>query len=511
MHMNMTKNVLGCAALALCLLMLPSCDAGFEELNVNPTQASQISPDFKITNIQVNISGQRYENWRTNLIYSSVMIQHFATLPGYWAGDKYRYIGSYSAAMWDRYYPNISGQIEDLIAQCAEDPDLVNVGHMVQILRVIMYHRLTDLYGDVPYSEAGKGFLEGITKPRYDRQQDIYADMLAKLEAAGTGLDASAPTAGPGDVMYQGDVEKWRKLAYSLMLRLSMRMVKVDPGSAQAWVQKAIAGGAMESNEDIAYIPHNDATGWRNGNGQVFAADSNPRLSKTFVDWMVNHGDPRLYVYGATPVAGADPIGMPNGKVAGGSDADHGIENDPSWVSCDMGVTPCGMDVYMVPNDFIKGQDDPMFLMTYAEVELLKAEAAIRGWYSGDAATHYEAGVRAAMEYLVMYDANAAIPSADIDAYLAANPYDPANGMEQVNSQLWAAVLLNEYEAFANWRRTGYPVLTPVDYPGNVTGGTIPRRLRYREAEMVSNPESYQAAIRNQGADEFTTRVWWDK
>ena len=158
-----------------------------------------------------------------------------------------------------------------------------------------------------------------------------------------------------------------------------------------------------------------------------------------------------------------------------------GIENDASWVSCDTGATPCGMDVYMVPNAFIKGQDDPMFFMTYAEVEFLKAEAAIRGWYSGDAATHYENGVRAAMEYLVMYDASAAIPAADIDAYLAANPYDPATGMEQVNTQLWAAVLLNEYEAFANWRRTGYPVLTPVDYPGNVTGGTIPRRLRYRE------------------------------
>ncbi len=93
----------GVAALALCLMFLSSCDAGFDELNVNPTQASQIDPNFKLTNIQVRISGERYENWRTNLIYSSVMMQHFATLPGYWAGDKYTYIASYSAAMWDRY------------------------------------------------------------------------------------------------------------------------------------------------------------------------------------------------------------------------------------------------------------------------------------------------------------------------------------------------------------------------------------------------------------------------
>ena len=164
----------------------------------------------------------------------------------------------------------------------------------------------------------------------------------------------------------------------------------------------------------------------------------------------------------------------------------------------------------MRPNPFIQGEDDPMFFMTYAEVELLKAEAAVRGWHSGDAATHYANGVRAAMQYLVMYDANAAIAEADIDAYLAANPYDAGNAMEQINEQIWAATLLNEYEGYANWRRTGYPALTPVNFSGNVTGGTIPRRLRYREAEAVANPDNYNAAVSKQGPDEFTTRIWWD-
>ena len=501
---------LGGAALVVSMMLFASCDAGFEEINVNPTQADQVDPNFKLTEIQVNISGQRYENWRTNLIYSSVMIQHFATLPGYWAGDKYGYIASYSAAMWDRYYPNISKNIEDLLGQTAEDPEDANLNAITQVVRVIMYHRLTDLYGDVPYSEAGRGFIDAITQPAYDRQSDIYSDMLAKLESAATTLNPSGRSFGTGDLMYQGDVDQWRKLSYSLMLRLGMRLVKVDPASAQSWVQKAIAGGAMESNDDIAFVPHNDPSGYRNGNGLVFSADGNPRMSKTFVDWMLTHGDPRLEVYGVIPVAGAPPIGMPNGKVAGGSDVNHGIENDASWVSCDSGAVPCGMDVYMQPNPFITGDQDPMFFMTYAEVELLKAEAALRGWYSGSAAAHYENGVRAAMEYLVMYDPNAAIAGADIDAYLAANPYDPANAMEQINEQIWAATLLNEYEGYANWRRTGFPTLVPVNYPGNVTGGTIPRRLRYREAEQVANPENYSAAVSSQGPDELTTRVWWD-
>lgn len=508
--MTQFKRLSILAALSLSIFMA-SCDAGFEELNINPTQATQIDPNFKLTDIQLRISGERYENWRTNLIYSSVMIQHFATLPTYWAGDKYGYIASYSAAMWDRYYPNISRNIEDLLQQTSEDPEKANMHHITQIMRVIMYHRLTDLYGDIPYSEAGKGFIEGITQPKYDAQSTIYQDMLTKLEVAASVLNSSNPSFGSGDLMYEGDVEKWKKLANSLMLRLGMRLVKVDASAAQSWVQKAITGGTMESNDDIAFVPHNDPSGWKNGNGSVFRADGSPRISEFFANWMWDHDDPRLYVYGQSPVAGSDPIGMPNGRIAGGSDPDHGIENHSTWVSCDSGAEPCEMDVYLVPNDVIKGDDDPMFFMTYAEVELLKAEAALRGWHSGDAAIHYANGVRAAMEYLAMYGAAAAIPSEDIDAYLVANPYDPANGMKMINEQIWAAVLLNEYEAFANWRRTGYPELTPINYPGNVTGGTIPRRLRYRENEAVANPVNYSAAIAAQGADELTTRVWWDK
>ena len=115
------------------------------------------------------------------------------------------------------------------------------------------------------------------------------------------------------------------------------------------------------------------------------------------------------------------------------------------------------------------------------------------------------------MEYLAMYGDAAAIASDDIDAYLAANPYDASKGLQVINEQIWAAVLLNEYEAYANYRRTGFPELTPINFPGNQAGGQIPRRLRYRENEAVANPTNYAAAISAQGPDEFTTRMWWDK
>lgn len=488
-------------------LLLASCDGlddKFADMNVNPTQANQIDPNFKLTNIQLRISGERYENWRTNLIYSSTMMQHFATLPGYWAGDKYTYNSSYSAAMWDRYYPNIAKNIEDLLVQTAEDPEMANMHAITRIVRVFMYHRLTDLYGDVPYSEAGKGITEGITSPKYDSQEFIYNDMLSELEAAAAALSGGGASFGDGDLIYGGDVDRWRKFAYSMMLRLGMRLVKVDPGAAQTWVQKAIAGGVMTSNDDIAFVPH-DPAGWANGNGSVFIADGSPRLSKFFVDWMSAKGDPRLNVYGQAP-PGAPAIGLPNGLDV------QTVQDDPNWIPCadDGSVSPCEMDVYMSPNEVITGQDDPMFFMTYAEVELLLAEAAVRGWHSGDPAAHYENGVRAAMQYLDLYGAAAAISTAAIDDYIAANPFDAANALEQINEQIWAATFLNEYESYANWRRTGYPDLTPVNYPGNVTNGEIPRRLRYNQGEEVANAEAYAAAISNMGPDLFTTRMWWD-
>ncbi len=504
-RMNRFYTWVGLPLVALGLLTLSACD-NFGDLNVNPTQADQIDPNYKITDIELRIAGERYENWRTNLIYSSTMIQHLAALPGYWSGDKYLYNSDYSASMWDRYYPNIAKNIEDLKLQTCGDEALVNYCSTARILRVLMYHRLTDLYGDVPYSEAGLGYIEGNVTPKYDPQQEIYADMLKELEEAAAALDASKEVPS-GDLMYGGDATKMRRFAYSLMLRLGMRMSKADPAAAQQWVQKAIAGGVMQSNADNAALPH-DPAAWRNGVGEVFLADASQHLSQTFVNWMKSHGDPRLTVYGQLPDAGAPALGLPNGYDA------NTIPNASNWVACTgtPAPSPCGLDAYMVVNPAIVGVEDPTFFQTYAEVELYLAEAAVRGWGATDAAAHYNAGVRAAMTYLAAYGgASTVIENSAIDAYLAANPFNAATAMQQIGEQVWAAVFLNEYEAFANWRRTGYPNLTPVNYPGNVTGGTIPRRLRYNQSEAVSNAENYQAALQRQGPDELTTRVWWDK
>lgn len=486
------------------LIILSACEGDLAEMNVNPKAANEIDPGYLLTYVQLNTSGERYENWRAVLIYSSTMIQHFAALPTYWSGDKYLYNGGYSASLWERAYRNYVKELVVLQEELQQSPVELAI---VNVWWVAAMHRLTDLYGDVPYSEAGKGYLDANLSPKYDSQESIYMDMLNKLDAANSALSGTS-SFGSNDIVFGGDAEKWRKYANSLMLRLGMRMSKVNPSEAQSWVQKAISNGVMTSNADNALMYHTDGPEGRNMNGigQVFnwngeryTTDANQKWSETFGEML--EGDPRLDVL-AWHTDGLAFKGMPNGYDA------TTIQEHPSWDGVDA------TSYSMITPAFVL-KESPMIFQLYAEVEFLLAEAAVRGWGASNAAEHYANGIRAHMLYLNTYDletfGKTPIAVADIDAYIAANPLESGKELEQIATQMWIATILNEYEAYANWRRTGYPVLTPVDYPGNQSQGEIPRRLRYPAGEASSNKENYDAAVATQGADEFWTRMWWDK
>ncbi len=486
--------------LLISVLIITSCDDGFEELNVNPTKPVQVGVGTKLTAAQKFISSERYDNWRANLIYQSTMMQHISTTAGYWAGDKYTWNKGYASSLMDRYYGNAVKSLQDLIAQLDDEGAPEEMKAIARILRVFTFSRLTDLYGDVPYSEAGKGFIDGTLKPKYDAQSTIYPDMLKELEESAAALSGGTSGFGAADVIYGGDQAKWKRLANSLMLRLGLRLIKVDAAAAQSWATKAISGGVMESNDDIFFVGH-EVTQNRNGNSEVFDADGNPRMSKTFIDFLQAGNDPRLPILAARrgdqSTASADLQGLPNGLDAAMLLAMTGEDNT---------------NAYAEPNrTILAGFDAPMIFQTYAEVQFMLAESNVRWGLGGDAETSYNAGVTAAMNMLTLFSADAAIASGDIATYLTNNPYDAGNALEQINTQYWAATFLNEYETFANWRRTGFPVLVPVNYPGNVTNATIPRRMSYTQSEATNNADNYAAAIAAQGPDELTTRVWWDQ
>ena len=485
---------------------LTSCefDSGFEDMNVNPNAANNVAVANKFAKTVLDTSGGRYENWRNSLIYNSVLIQHYSTTASYWAGDKYFRYDSYATSLWDRYYPSAVKGIEDIINQLNDEGNSGSEMGMARILRVFIYHRLTDTHGDIPYSEAGKGYIDGILKPKYDAQQDIYMDMLKELEEAVAQIGSSS-TMGNADAIFGGNTTKWKAWGNSMMLRLAMRMTKADAASAQAWAVKAISGGTMTSNDHLAAVTHTDGPEGinKNGHGEVFDVDSQMRMSATFGNHLAN--DPRLSVLFSPGSSNTAIVGMPNGSTS------------DTYVGTD-GVTVPGVSdrhVYAQTNPVLRGKDVPMVFQTYAEVEFLKAEAAIRGWISSSAEEHYNKGVTAAMKMLKqLYPGTTAITDAEISTFLAGPgklaATFPAN-WEMVMNEYWKATFLNEYEAYSNWRRTGYPTLVPTKHPNSVSNNQIFRRMIYPGGESATNGDNYAAAIARQGADDFTTRMWWDK
>ena len=397
---------------------------------------------------------------------------------------------------------------QDIIMQLETDGDTGTHMGMARIMRVFVFHRITDLYGDCPYSEAGKGYSDGILTPKYDSQQDIYMDMLKELEEAVAQISGDGAL-GSADVIFGGSAAHWKAFGNSMMLRLAMRLTQVDAATAQAWAVKAINGGTMTSNAHIASVKHGDgSTGNRNGHGEVFLADQGSRISTSFMSRMVN--DPRktrLFMRQSDKSqVEADLMGMKNG-----------LKNDP-YTSLDGVAIPAAGDtgVYAMAATELQSLTAPMVLQTYAEVEFLKAEAAIRGWISTSDKDHYEAGVTAGMKMLEGIYGTTPISDAEVSTYLAGDGAYKASGSvaerwEQVMDQYWIATYFNEYEAYSNWRRSGFPTLTATRHPNSYTNGQFMVRMIYPTSESGNNAANYAAAVANQGADSYTTPLWWDK
>ena len=490
------------------IMVLTACDTqNLKDLNINPKTSDEMDDSYLFTYVLVTTGGRQYTAKRCNLFLCSTYIQQFACLStsDYGAGDKYLYNNTFCSAYFDYVYVEALKELTQVIYNMQDDPEAVNNLSMTRIWRTVIFHVMTDLYGDIPYSEAGLGYLEQIYTPKYDTQESIYSDMLNELEEAIAAFDTSKSTWGDADLIFSSDITKWKKFGYSMMLRLGMRMSKVDPTSAASWVQKAVSGGVMTSNDDIAFIPRSESGSDeynQNPNSHVFhEADWDEKVSSTLIDFMKNTNDPRMDIMFEKGSANTEQHGMPNGYDYSTIRAYEGLGSSES----------IDLEIYSDVNPLLVALDAPQIIMTYAEVEFMLAEAAERGWGGvTDAQEHYDEGVRAAMKTLALYGSSLTIDDTTIDAYLTANPYNSNSGLRQIGEQYWIATWMNFYESYANWRRTGYPILTPVSYTGNESNGQIPRRIRYPSSEYSVNSTNLSAVLTSQGSDAFTTHVWWD-
>lgn len=504
------------------LLILPgiffSCTKGLADLNKNKVNPTTLDAAFLLNNAIINTSYPTKTQ-----IYEMTIVQQMVTPNGgVLAGGNFNVDSRdvVGAPTWAVYYQNVIKYTHDAIVKTKDAPLRANLYNMARIWQAYAFMILTDTYGAIPYTEGGAGYTDQIFFPKYDQQQDIYPKLIQELTEATVALNASG-TVESSDVLYAGNIDKWKKFGYSLLLRAGMRLSKVDATKAQATVQAAFAGGVILTNADNAYMRH-DAN-YLNPAGNMLNSTeaANWYLAKPFVDTLKNNNDPRLsaiairYV-GATsgptqtPANGnttaAVQIGMPMGYDNGTIPARATADGLASFY-----------DYSQADRRRIAKTTAPMFFVTAAQTNLLLAEARFRGWITSatTAAQYFSNGIAANMDQMATYDAGSAVAAGARDAYVAATPLTAGRELNQINTQYWIASVFNGPEAFANFRRSGFPALAPNPYnqPNNpdVPNGTFIRRIGYPTSELSVNTANVNAAIATMGPDKLSTRLWWDK
>jgi hypothetical protein len=473
-------------------LVVAGCDTRFEDVNTNPNEPEQVTPDLLLPNVirsSVNTSVNTAHT-TGNLVMQHVSKVSFAT-----EIDRYDWSG---VGYWEEFYDDLRN-VQDMI-RIAREQDNPNYEGVGLVLKSWIFSMLTNAYGDIPYSEA-LSVQDGTDTPAYDSQEEVYRGLLSDLEQANSLIDPGSGASIQGDILYQGDLLKWKKLANSLRLRLLMRLsekkddIDMDvEGTFETIVNNPSQYPVFEANEDNAALEYlgSRTNQWPRNTSRV-GTFRTYRMSKTLTDTLKTFGDPRLSVFADTTVASnagncenlETYVGVPNGLTDDASNEYNGGRDCQSSLNTTR---------YFEEPNAAKG-----LVMTYAEVLFLKAEAAQRGWISGDVQTYYEDGITASMNQY-----GQEVPS----GYLSQPgvQFDANEAEKLIGTQKWIALFYTGMEGWFNWRRTGYPDLEPSEE--NVNQDQIPVRFRYPESEQALNNDNYQEAVERQGPNNINTEMW---
>lgn len=463
---------------AVLMVGMSGCGDGLTELNENPNQPVSVGAEFLLPSAIVS-GAERLHGSSLNMDMVGLWVQHYAE-HRYAIEDRYEIQDVTINGHWSTLYEDPLRDLYEVVRK-GEEAGWPNVSAQGMVLESWIFQAVTDLWGDMGYSEAllGRDSPEDMSVP-YDTQADVYNGLLSSLEAAVGMMDSSGPKISGGDLLYGGDMEKWRLFANSLRLRVAMRLSEVNPSLASSQFTAALSGGVFTSSADNATLVFVD-------NGvdvhPIYGYERNRddhSISATMVDTLKALADPRLPIY-ARPNAFGEYVGTPNGDMS-----------DPNLTE----VSRIGT--------WFSSAATPAVIMSYSEVLFLRAEAAERGWISGNAGALYEEAVTAAMSLV-------GVRQSEIDAYLAqpAVQYQGGQaGLCQLWLQKWISLFGNGPEAYAEWRRTGIPELQ--SGPDAINDGLIPVRLPYPDREKSLNRAAVEEAIARQGGATINDPVWWN-
>lgn len=521
------KMYLGVGLMAMLIVSVAACTDHYDELN---TPTDQITAEnLDASNLgqalaQSQWHGAHGEAGAFQLgqnLFADLWVQYFSTTAENFDSDQNVEVGGWSNGAWTYFYQTPAPQVQ-FVEEFTSEADLDIENAIAKIWRVQVFHKATDYWGPIIYSEFGNGE----TSVAYDSQQDVYNSFFRELDEA---VGVLKNNLGVGnafeahDLVYGGSEQQWLTFANSMRLRLAMRVRYADANLAKTEAEKAVADGVMEDNSDNALVetsenninPRDLVTGW----GEF-------RMSASMESVLKGYEDPRIDEYFEVNEDDGEYVGLRNGIPRSGKGSflnSLGSDVDIKWAPNASG-----------------GQNPPIEIMSASEMYLLRAEGALIGWnMNGTAQDLYEEGIRTSLE-----DRISGISSADVEAYISSNntpsaptwdgddfsnwndvgplsdipiAYDAGGNierrLEQIITQKWLAVYPNGFEAYAEHRRTGYPKLYPrlsslnPDVPADET----PRRLSFVDIEYSNNGSAVDAAVNLlNGPDNNATKVWWD-
>lgn len=477
----------------LLFLSMEACTK-FEVINDNPDVATSINnnPELLLTNAQRNSiyrvvgdawsEGNLMAQYGARIVFTEFDLFNWGTQSG----------------TWESHYLTIRDL--EALRQIGENTGNNSYEAVALTMQSWLFQILTDLWGDIPFSEAAKaGADDPVFQPRYDMQQNIYAGLLSDLERANTLLSDTGLPKIKGDIVFDGDLVKWRKFANSLRLRVALRLSEAEPATAQSVISQIASNPGqypvMENNDDNAvlnFLPANpnahpitEESVYRVGSYNEY------RISETLVGLLREFDDPRLTFWAdptATSVSEGNPVieGMQNGIVDGPA---------YTYKGGDAFLSKFNIEYFYFQPNANQGR-----LMTYSEVEFILAEAAQRGWIADDPAQHYNAAI----------SANFAYWSLEMPAdYLTRETVAYDNTLEKIMKQKYLALFYTDYQGFIEFKRTGFPVEIK---PGpDALYSEYPSRFLYQSKEIALNRSNYEEAISRQGPDVLLTKVWWQK
>jgi hypothetical protein len=485
---NKFKQIKRSSAAALLLLLLAgsACNkvSDFGDINNNPAVTGTPITAALLTNVISTMGGNVQGPGLRGGLYCQYMSETQYTEASLYATPQFNFDGFYAGQLIDLQNIILNNTDETTKVQAAASGSNNNQIAVARILKAYHFMVYTDQFGDIPYSES----LKGNAQPKYDRQEDIYKDLFKELKEASVQFDN-----GPvfkGDILLKGDNTHWKKFANSLRLIMALRLSKVNPtlGTAEfnaaltdAGPSKALLINSNAENVRLEYPGGPYKNPWYN----LYDGRKDQAVSTVLMNAMSTLNDPRITAYGSSSVG--FPYGLTRDQAVAFSNS------NPSWAK--------------ILSDSWRAENSAVPLLTYAQVLFARAEAAQRGWTTENTGQLYADAIRASFEQWSVYNAGS------YASYIANSSVDLSGGesLKKICTQRWLALYPNCIEGWSEWRRTGYPELTPSVNATN-SSKQIPRRFTYGINEYSLNEiNAKEAASRIAGGDTQDGRMWWDK